>query len=57
MVFEFLSHLVSRRALNLLLALELKRAILESGVKNRFEILGEQIEHLVDEFSPASDVL
>ncbi len=56
-VFEFLAHLVLRRASNFLLALDLKRAIVESGVKNRFEILGEQIKRLVDKFSPALDVL
>jgi hypothetical protein len=56
-VFEFLAHLVSCRASNLLLTLELKQAIVESGIKNCFEILGEQIERLVDKFLPASDVL
>ncbi len=37
-VFKFLAHLVLCRASNLLLALELKQAIVESGVKNCFEI-------------------
>jgi hypothetical protein len=56
-VFEFLAHLISRRGSNLFLALELKQAIVESGVKNCFEILGKRIERLVNEFLHASDIL
>ena len=57
MLFKFLVHLILRKASNLLLALELKQAIAEFGIKNFFKVLSKQIEHLVDEFLPTLDVL